>query len=96
MHVAEGRHVEGVSPPRLRPTWKPPKWAVNDMAERLDRDRRRFLGRVALVIGATHAGMFGAAGSKAASQELTAIGRATEWLNSPRLTPEALAGKDGG
>ena len=31
--------------------------------------------------------------ANSAAQELTAIGRAREWLNSPRLTPEALAGK---
>ena len=31
--------------------------------------------------------------AEAGSRELTAIGRASQWLNSPRLTPEALAGK---
>ena len=31
--------------------------------------------------------------AEAGSRELTAIGRATEWLNSPRLAPEALSGK---
>ena len=46
-----------------------------------------------MAIGAAHMGMFGAAESKSASRELTAIGRASEWLNSPRLTPEALAEK---
>ena len=35
----------------------------------------------------------GTAEATSASPELTAIGRAREWLNSPRLTPEALAGK---
>jgi thiol-disulfide isomerase/thioredoxin len=30
--------------------------------------------------------------AKAAPRELTALGRASEWLNSPRLTPESLAG----
>jgi thiol-disulfide isomerase/thioredoxin len=44
-----------------------------------------------MAIGAAH--VIGAAESKGASRELTAIGRAREWLNSPRLTPEALAGK---
>ena len=80
---------------------------VNDMAERVDRDRRHFAWRTAMAIGAAHLGMFGrlaealakagpeagAAESEGASRELTAIGRASEWLNSPRLTPEALAGK---
>jgi thiol-disulfide isomerase/thioredoxin len=46
-----------------------------------------------MAIGAAHSGMFGARESEGASRELTAIGRAREWLNSPRLTPEALAGK---
>ena len=63
------------------------------MAEGVDRDRRRFLGRLALAIGVTHLGGFGTAESAGASRELTAIGRASEWLNSPRLTPESLAGK---
>jgi Thioredoxin like C-terminal domain len=63
------------------------------MAETVDRDRRRFVWRTVMAIGAAHVGMFGAAESKGASRELTAIGRAKEWLNSPRLTPEDLAGK---
>ena len=46
-----------------------------------------------MAIGAAHVGMFGAAELEGASRELTAIGRASEWLNSPRLTPETLAGK---
>ena len=61
--------------------------------EGIDRDRRRFLGRMALAIGAAHVGMFGTAELKGASRQLAAIGRASEWLNSPRLTPESLAGK---
>ncbi len=61
--------------------------------EGIDQDRRRFLGRVAIAIGAAHVGMFGTAELQGASRELTAIGRANEWLNSPRLTPESLAGK---
>lgn len=46
-----------------------------------------------MAIGAAHIGMFGAAESEGASRELTAIGRAREWLNASRLTTEALAGK---
>jgi hypothetical protein len=45
-----------------------------------------------MAIGAAQLGMFGAADANAASGELTAIGRAKQWLNSPRLTPESLAG----
>ena len=44
-----------------------------------------------MAIGAAH--VVGLSESEGASRQLTAIGRATEWLNSPRLTPEALAGK---
>ena len=37
---------------------------------------------------------FGAAdASSREPRELAALGRATEWINSPRLTPPALAGK---
>ena len=46
-----------------------------------------------MAIGSAHVGMFGAAELKGASRELAAIGRASEWLNSPRLTPDSLAGK---
>ena len=46
-----------------------------------------------MTIGAAQVGMFGTAESSAASRELTAIGRASQWLNSPRLTPESLTGK---
>ena len=39
-------------------------------------------------------GMFGRVdGSQGASGELAAIGRAEQWLNSPRLSPSGLAGK---
>ena len=46
-----------------------------------------------MAIGAAHLGIFGTAESKGASRELAAVGRASEWLNSPRLTAESLAGK---
>ena len=59
----------------------------------MNRDRRRFLGRAAMATGAAHLGMFGTAESKGPSREVAAIGRATGWLNSPRLTPEHLEGK---
>lgn len=38
-------------------------------------------------------GILNIAESEGASRELTAITRASEWLNSPPLTPEALAGR---
>jgi thiol-disulfide isomerase/thioredoxin len=62
--------------------------------EGVDHDRRRFIGRAAMTIAATHFGMFGRANANAAeARELGALGRATEWLNSPRLTASHLAGK---
>jgi hypothetical protein len=63
------------------------------MADRIDHDRRRFLKGAAMAIGAAHVGLFNAVESEGASRELAAIGRARGWLNSPPLTPEALAGK---
>jgi thiol-disulfide isomerase/thioredoxin len=64
------------------------------MAAGIDRDRRRFLRRVAMTIGASHLGIFGRPGeASGASRQLTALGRASEWLNSPRLTAESVAGK---
>jgi thiol-disulfide isomerase/thioredoxin len=51
---------------------------------------------MAMTIGAAHAGLF-TAGTIEANQrvprELAALGRAVEWINSPRLSPESLAGK---
>jgi thiol-disulfide isomerase/thioredoxin len=63
------------------------------MTEGINHDRRRFLKGAAMAIGAAHVGMFGAAELEGASGELAVVGRAREWLNSPRLTPETLAGK---
>jgi len=45
------------------------------------------------ILGA-HVGSFGVAEpARAEPRELVALGRASEWLNSPRLTPASLAGK---
>jgi Thioredoxin like C-terminal domain len=47
-----------------------------------------------MTIAAAHLGMFRAVeGNQRAPRELAAIGHATEWLNSPRLTAENLLGK---
>ena len=70
------------------------------MAEGID-DRRRFLRRAAMTIGAAHLGMFGPASpiggaaeaKDSVPRELAAFDRANGWLNSPRLTPASLAGK---
>ena len=64
------------------------------MANDIDHDRRRFLGRAVMTIAAAHFGVFSAVKAiGGAGRELAAIGNATEWLNSPRLTPSSLAGK---
>jgi hypothetical protein len=60
----------------------------------IDRERRRFLGRAAMAMAAARLGMFASVdASQGESRELTALGRAAEWLNSPRLTPASLRGK---
>jgi hypothetical protein len=60
----------------------------------INRDRRRFVGTAAMTIAASQLGMFGMADAKDdVPRELAAIGRATEWLNSPRLAPSQLSGK---
>ncbi len=49
-----------------------------------------------MTIAAAQLGMLGrlrAGGASAATRELAALGRATEWLNSPRLTAASLLGK---
>ena len=47
-----------------------------------------------MTIGAAHAGMFASADPQAREpRELAALGRAAEWINSARLTPETLASK---
>ncbi|HEY7171102.1 MAG TPA: thioredoxin-like domain-containing protein [Vicinamibacterales bacterium] len=65
------------------------------MAQHIEIDRRRFLGRAAMTIAAAHLGLFGkpddASGRE--SRQLAAFGRASAWINSPALTPAALAGK---
>jgi len=64
------------------------------MAEKPDRNRRRFLSSAAMTMAAVRFGGFGSADAQSReSRELAAIGRATEWLNSPRLTAGDLAGK---
>lgn len=65
--------------------------AVNDT---FDHNRRRFLARAALTMGATHLAIFGTAeADDREPRELAALARATEWLNSPRLTTADLRGK---
>src|SRR5262245_46468344 len=62
------------------------------VAKGTDDDRRRCLATAMTTLAAAQLGMFRLANDKVSSQ-LTAIGRATDWINSPRLTPAGLAGK---
>jgi thiol-disulfide isomerase/thioredoxin len=67
------------------------------MAKPPDVSRRHFLGAAAMTMAGlgipvpTHG--FSGAGTERQSRELAAIGRAADWLNSPRLTAPGLAGK---
>jgi hypothetical protein len=64
------------------------------VAHDIDANRRRFLGAAAMTIAAAHLGRFGTVEAiQREPRELAAIGRATEWLNSPRLTAANLQGK---
>jgi len=62
---------------------------------RRDLDRRRFLGTTATALAATQLGMLGSANGLIPHMEgeLSSLGRATQWLNSPPLTAAALRGK---
>jgi thiol-disulfide isomerase/thioredoxin len=46
-----------------------------------------------MTFAAANVGTFSRTAAKSATRQLAAIARAAEWLNSPRLTPEHLAGK---
>ena len=66
------------------------------MANDINHGRRALLGTAVMTIAAAHVGLFGGrarAQAKGASRELAALGRASEWLNSPRLTANSLNGK---
>jgi thiol-disulfide isomerase/thioredoxin len=64
------------------------------MDESFDLNRRHFLGRAAMTMAAAQFGIFGTTkASEAQSRQLVALGRATEWLNSPPLSNTTLLGK---
>jgi len=63
------------------------------VTDRIDPGRRRLLGTVAATIAAARLGGPSIEASQRVPGELAAIGRATEWINSPRLPPSSLAGK---
>jgi len=60
----------------------------------MNRNRRRFIGTAAMTVAASQFGVISMADAKDdVPRELAAIGRASEWLNSPRLPGESLLGK---
>ena len=62
--------------------------------ERINRGRRRLLKTAAMTIaGAPLAAIAGTQASAGDTRELAAIGRATQWINSPPLTAASLQGK---
>jgi thiol-disulfide isomerase/thioredoxin len=64
------------------------------LLENIDHDRRRYLARLALTIAGAGLGVFGVARTvDRASRSFSGLDRATEWINSPRLTASSLAGK---
>lgn len=63
------------------------------MADEIDRNRRRFLGGAALMIGAAHLGLYRAVNGMAFGEALPAIDKAADWLNAPRVTASSLRGK---
>ena len=64
------------------------------MDERIDRGRRRLLEAAAMTVAGARLGAIGLAPPGAGeSRELAAIGRATQWINSPPLTAASLDGK---
>ena len=71
------------------------------MPESLDRERRRFIGAAAAALGAATLGVIGSAAQQTAcaaaglpdGSPIPPLSGATEWLNSPPLTPASLRGR---
>jgi len=71
------------------------------MPDSFNQERRRFIGTAAAALGAARLGVIGSALQQMACAALTerdegvlpSLGGATEWLNSPPLTPAGLRGK---
>jgi thiol-disulfide isomerase/thioredoxin len=71
------------------------------MPESINQERRRFFGAAAAALGAARLGVIGSAVQQMACAALTerdegvlpSLSGATEWLNSPPLTPAGLRGK---
>jgi thiol-disulfide isomerase/thioredoxin len=65
----------------------------DDVASDIDLDRRRFVGAAAMTIAAARLGISGTEANDREPRQWTGLARATEWLNSPRLTATSLQGK---
>jgi thiol-disulfide isomerase/thioredoxin len=64
------------------------------MRERMNHDRRRFVGAVVMTLGASQLGLIGSAKSLLATEDdLPSLTGATGWLNSQPLTRADLRGK---
>ena len=71
------------------------------MPESIDRERRRFMGAAAAALGAAGLGVMGSAVKQMARAAvglphegaIPSLSGATDWLNSPPLTPASLRGK---
>jgi thiol-disulfide isomerase/thioredoxin len=70
------------------------------MSEEINYQRRRFLGTAAMTMAAAQFGMIGCAKAQSTATvqlpiegKLPSLGSATEWLNSPPLTPAGVRGK---
>lgn len=60
----------------------------------IDRSRRRFLGTAAMTMAAAKFGIAGTMkASEPQSRQLSALARATAWLNSPPLSATSLLGR---
>ena len=71
------------------------------MRDSINQERRRFISSAAAALGAARLGVIGSAVQQMACAALTersegalpSLSGATEWLNSPPLTPAGLRGK---
>src|SRR5262249_34725075 len=72
-----------------------------EMREPIDQERRRFLGGAAAALAAAGLGMIGSAMPRRAraavglpvAGAIPSLSGATDWLNSPPLTPASLRGR---
>jgi thiol-disulfide isomerase/thioredoxin len=63
------------------------------MSEEIDRDRRRILGGVAMMVAVGGLGIVGPVVRRGTAAPLPSLASATAWLNSPPLTAAGLRGR---